>query len=103
MSDGNNNETATSTPGEIGESYWERGERDAVTAILRTGAEKDPILQFFHFAHLPMPLADVSFTFARQACFIRENVPGGPERTVAFRKLLESKDAAVRAKLAPPR
>lgn len=28
-------------------------------------------------------------------------IPGGPERTVALRKLLESKDAAVRATLNP--
>jgi hypothetical protein len=31
---------------------------------------------------------------------IREGLPRSPERTVALRKLLEAKDAAVRAKLA---
>jgi hypothetical protein len=31
---------------------------------------------------------------------IVEELPRNPERTVALRKLLESKDAAVRAKLA---
>lgn len=32
---------------------------------------------------------------------ICEFVPSGPERTVALRKLLESKDAAVRASVFP--
>jgi hypothetical protein len=81
------------------ESNWPEQDRAAVTDILQTKTEQDPILKFFAFAHLPMPLADVSFTFARQAAFICENVPRSAERTVALRKLLESKDAAVRARL----
>ena len=64
---------------------------------------KDPpehILQYFAFAHLPPHLQDVSRPFAALADDIVANVPRNPERTVALRKLLESKDAAVRAKLA---
>lgn len=82
------------------ESNWSQEERDNVTAMLSAKVAQDPIAEFFAFAHLKQPLADVSFTFARQALFILENVPRNAERTVALRKLLESKDAAVRSRLA---
>ena len=58
------------------------------------------IAQFFTFAHLPMRLANVSRPFARMAAEIVVCLPRNPERTVALRKLLESKDAAVRAYIA---
>lgn len=57
------------------------------------------ISQFFGFEHLPAHLQDVSRPFYELATKILE-LPRNPERTVALRKLLESKDAAVRAKLA---
>ena len=60
----------------------------------------DHILQFFAFAHLPSHLQDVSKPFAEMAQRITETLPRNPERTVALRKLLEAKDAAVRALLA---
>lgn len=60
----------------------------------------EPIMQFFVFAHLPPHLAAVSQPFALLADQIVESLPRNAERTVALRKLLESKDAAVRAKLA---
>lgn len=61
----------------------------------------EPILQFFSYAHLPEELQMVSEPFCTLANAIAndENVPRNPERTVALRKLLEAKDAAVRAKL----
>jgi hypothetical protein len=59
----------------------------------------DPILQFFAHAHLPEHLAAVSKPFSEMATTIVTTLPRNPERTVALRKLLESKDAAVRAKL----
>jgi hypothetical protein len=59
----------------------------------------DHIEQFFAFAHLPPFLQDVSKPFCDLAAFIL-TLPRNPERTVALRKLLESKDAAVRARLA---
>lgn len=62
-------------------------------------APKEHILQFFAFAHLPPSLQAVSQPFAEQADRIML-LPRNPERTVALRKLLESKDAAVRAALA---
>jgi hypothetical protein len=73
------------------------GTREQVTGMLTLRAEKDTIMKFFAFAHLPANLADVSFTYARQALALWESVPPCAERTVALRKLLESKDAAVRA------
>lgn len=58
------------------------------------------IMQFFAWTHLPAHLAEVSKPFGELAEQIVEKLPRGPERTVALRKLLESKDAAVRARLA---
>lgn len=51
-------------------------------------APTEPIMQFFAFEHLPPAMQEVSRPF------------GDAERTVALRKLLESKDAAVRAAIA---
>jgi hypothetical protein len=62
--------------------------------------ERDHIMQFFAYDHLPAALADVSRPFAEMAERIESTIPRNPERTVSLRKLLESKDAAVRAVLA---
>ncbi len=61
--------------------------------------ETEPILRFFAFGHLPPPLREVSGQFYDVAMWIVANIPRSDERTVALRKLLESKDAAVRAAL----
>lgn len=58
------------------------------------------ILQFFAYAHLPPHLQAVSKPFGDMAQQIVDSLPRNPERTVALRKLLESKDAAVRALVA---
>ena len=64
-------------------------------------AEQEQILQFFVCGHLPDKLQKVSEPFGNLALMTIMNVlPRNPERTVALRKLLESKDAAVRAALA---
>lgn len=57
----------------------------------------EPILQFFECLHLPSHLQAVSKRFQITAHEIVETLPRNPERTVALRKLLEAKDAAVRA------
>lgn len=57
------------------------------------------IIQFFAYAHLPPHLQEVSKLFGEMAQRIVDTIPRNPERTVALRKLLESKDAAVRALL----
>ncbi len=59
----------------------------------------DPIMQFFAYEHLPVHLQEVSKPFGEMAKQLQELLPRNPERTVALRKLLESKDAAVRARL----
>ena len=56
-----------------------------------------PILQFFAWAHLPPRLQDASRPFGDLAVCIVNALPANPERTVALRKLLEAKDAAVRS------
>ncbi len=57
----------------------------------------DPILRFFHYSHLPGVLQSRSQPFCALARQLIDTTPRNPERTVALRKLLEAKDAAVRA------
>ena len=57
----------------------------------------EPILQFFEYLHLPLPLQAASKPFCDLAEKLVRELPRNPERTVALRKLLEAKDAAVRA------
>lgn len=59
----------------------------------------DPILRFFHYAHLPTVLQERSKPFCDLARHIVNSTPRNAERTVALRKLLEAKDAGVRAAL----
>lgn len=56
----------------------------------------DAILRHFDYDHLPPELAAVSKRFHALAHELASEC-SGPETTVALRKLLESKDAAVRA------
>lgn len=61
---------------------------------------KDPeILKFFEYEHLPEHLQTVSKPFCELARWTWENLPDCAETHVAQRKLLEAKDAAVRAAL----
>jgi hypothetical protein len=55
------------------------------------------MLQFFAYEHLPEHLQTASSNFAALAVNIVLTLPRNPERTVSLRKLLESKDCAVRA------
>ncbi len=57
----------------------------------------DAILRYFHYAHLPPVLQAASKPFCDLARHIVETLPRNAERTIALRKLLEAKDAAVRA------
>lgn len=61
--------------------------------------DSEPMLRWFAYAHLPEKLQAVSKIFHDAAQAIVASVPASAERTVALRKLLESKDAAVRAAL----
>ena len=58
------------------------------------------IMQFFAYQHLPPALQAVSKPFGDMAEKIVTDLPRNPERTVALRKILEAKDAAVRAFIA---
>ena len=60
----------------------------------------EPIIQHFAYEHLPANLQVVSKPFGELALTLLETLPRNPERSVALRKLLEGKDAAVRAALA---
>ncbi len=59
----------------------------------------DPILRFFHWAHLPPALQVVSKPFCDLAMQIIAVLPRNAERSAALRKLLEAKDCAVRANI----
>lgn len=60
-------------------------------------APVDPIMQYFTADHLPPKLRAISEPFCALARDMVEKLPRNPERSVALRKLLEGKDAAVRA------
>jgi hypothetical protein len=73
-------------------------DRGRITSTGET-VEAEPIQQFFAYAHLPSHLQAISAPFGILADKIICTVPRNPERSVALRKLLEAKDAAVRAVL----
>jgi hypothetical protein len=60
-----------------------------------------PILRYFEYAHLPDHLQEVSQPFHDLAHRLAAILQPGAEASTALRKLLESKDAAVRAALPP--
>ena len=57
------------------------------------------ILQYFRYNHLPTDLQKISKRYYELAFEMADLLPNNAETTVALRKLLESKDAAVRAAL----
>lgn len=63
--------------------------------------EEERMLKWFAYEHLPEKLQTHSKPFGELANLIVSTIQPGPERTVALRKLLEGKDAAVRAALNP--
>ena len=58
-----------------------------------------PMLRYFEWEHLPVALQGVSRPFGELASALVDSLPDGTERDAALRKLLEAKDAAVRAAL----
>jgi hypothetical protein len=77
---------------------------DSVAGPSRMAAMSEPIMQFFAYAHLPEKLQAISKPFCELAMWVEATLPRNAERTVTLRKLLEAKDAAVRAFIAeaPP-
>lgn len=61
--------------------------------------QQEPILKFFAYKHLPPHLQEHSRPWCELAERLVATLPRNAERTVALRKLLEGKDAAVRAAL----
>lgn len=59
--------------------------------------EEHILLQFFNYAHLPDKLQNISKNFFDLAVHLDSILPNNEEKTVALRKLLESKDCAVRS------
>lgn len=57
----------------------------------------EAILRHFTYDHLPPDLRVVSKQFADIAYAMASSLPSNPETTVCLRKLIEAKDAAVRA------
>jgi len=57
------------------------------------------VLSFFAYEHLPDRLQQISAPFGELAHDCADRAPQSAETTVALRKLLEAKDAAVRAAL----
>lgn len=68
---------------------------------MRDELKENRMLKWFEYVHLPGHLQEVSMLFSVLAQKIVDQTSAGPEQTVALRKLLESKDAAVRATLHP--
>jgi len=63
---------------------------------------EDRMLKWFDSSHLQdQDLQEVSLFFSDLATTLTLRLQPGPERTVALRKLLEAKDAAVRAAIHP--
>jgi len=69
----------------------------APTEFTPEEVQEDEILRFFHYEHLPPALQPRSKPFFQLAWHIIRTTPNNPERAVALRKLLEAKDAGVRA------
>jgi hypothetical protein len=66
--------------------------------ILKAEAIKfNPILIHFNYDHLPPHLQNVSRPICELALDYAIKLPVGPEKSVGLRKLLEAKDALVRA------
>jgi len=61
--------------------------------------KKSEILKYFEYKHLPERLQQVSYEFYVLAQAMDEHLPTCEEKQVTLRKLLEAKDAAVRAAL----
>lgn len=97
--------------GELARDGW-RERDDDKGLLIRAGAVNlpspmadeqhphlEPILKFFEYKHLPPHLQEFSRPWCELAERLVATLPRNAERTVALRKLLEGKDAAVRAAL----
>lgn len=72
---------------------------DAVKEHAMSEKKEPEILKFFAYTHLPKHLQKFSEPYALLAYELVALLPDNAERATALRKLLESKDCAVRAAL----
>jgi hypothetical protein len=61
--------------------------------------EESPIMKFFVYDHLPEKLQKISKPIGDLARMMDEELPNCAEKSAGLRKLLEAKDALVRASL----
>lgn len=64
-------------------------------------SQPNTIMQYFEYAHLPEKLQNASKPFCDLANHLNTTLPDGAEKATALRKLLEAKDAGVRAAMQP--
>lgn len=84
---------------EAARHFQEQADAAGITVEQYLLEKQEAIFQFFRYSHLPEHLQAVSQVFHHAAQRIIRELPRNPERTVALRKMLEAKDAAVRARL----
>jgi len=65
--------------------------------------EEQMMLWFLYDPYNSTSINPVTDVYYDTAVWINENIAKGNERTVALRKLLESRDAAIRAQINPGR
>lgn len=61
--------------------------------------EPHKLMKYFNYGHLPDKLQYTSALFCALAQTLNTTLPGGTEKDVCLRKLLEAKDCAVRGVL----
>lgn len=62
--------------------------------------KEEPALIFFEYDHLPPALQQISKPFHTMAHHLVNELPNNEQRHLGILKLLDSKDASVRARLA---
>jgi len=60
---------------------------------------KNPIMKYFEYKHLPEKLQKISKPICDLAIQMEQELPDSIEKDVGLRKLLEAKDALVRASI----
>lgn len=74
-------------------------EDKSIEEILTMVSEPSPILRFFEYRKLPSRMVHIGESFSVLAWEMETTLPNGVEKNVTLRKLLESRDAAIRAAL----
>ena len=82
----------------LAEAKSPREAREQLLKLIDSYPVAHALAQFNH-GHLPKAIAAESARFASLAVHLVESCPVSPELTVVLRKLLEAKDAGVRAGL----